>query len=72
MLRTARLQYLASTCTPCEQPREKGLSVSAKVMKAYEEEFLFNARKLFFLDMHWFHFLSEASWETITFAFIYF
>ena len=54
------------------QPREKGASVSVEVVKASEKEFLFVARKPLFLGMHRFRFLSEASWETVTFVFNYF
>ena len=42
------------------------------MVKASEKEFLFGTRKPFFLGMCQFCFLSEASWETVTFAFIYF
>ena len=37
-----------------------------------EKEFLFGAGKPLFFDKCWFRFLSEASWETVSFAFICF
>ena len=49
--------------------RKRGASNSVEIIKASEKEFLFGARKLLFLGMHQFHFLSEAP---VTFAFIYF
>ena len=50
----------------------KGASVSAEENKASEKEFLMGASKSLFLGTCQFHFLSEASWETATFEFIYF
>ena len=62
----------ANTFAPYQQSREKNPSVSADVIKDYEEEFLFGTKKSLFLDMRRFRFLSEVSWETANFAFIYF
>ena len=41
------------------------------MIKASEEEFLFGAGKPLFLSIRRFHFLSEATWETVTYAFIF-
>ena len=49
---------------PIGSREKKGTSVSQK-------EFLFGAMKPLFFGMHRFHFLSEVSGETVTFAFIY-
>ena len=39
---------------------------------ASEKDFLFGTRKPIFSGMHRLCLLSETSWETVTFAFIYF
>ena len=40
--------------------------------KSFCGKFLFGARKSLFLGMHQFYFMSEASWETVTFVFYLF
>ena len=50
----------------------RGEKVSAKVLNAFQEKFLFGTKKPIFSGMCRLSFLSEASRETITFAFIYF
>ena len=52
--------------------KEKSTPVSAKVIKTYQEEFLFGARKSIFSGMRRLRFLSEGSLDTVTFASIYF
>ena len=48
---------------------EKGMSILVEVVNASEKDLLFGARKLIFSGMHRLRFLSEASWETVIFAF---
>ena len=52
--------------------RERGLSISVKVVKASEVEGFFGARKPIFLGICRLHFLSEDPWRIVIFAFIYF
>ena len=55
-------QTLTSTRIPTGSQEKKGASISVKMVKASEKESLFG--------MCQFCFLSEASWETVTFALI--
>ena len=52
--------------------REKGVSAKSRYVNGTEEEFLFGTRKLFFLGMCQFCFLSEASWKIVIFVFIFY
>ena len=45
---------------------------SVEVSGGTEREFLFGVRKPLFIGMHRFRVLSETSWETVTFAFLYY
>ena len=44
------------------------MSFQSRCLDVSEKEFLFGTRKSLILGMRRFHFLSEASWKTVTFC----
>ena len=69
--RSAKVRSVSKYVCYYWQPREKGMSVLLRYIRGTEKEFLFGTSKPFFLDMHRFHFLSEASRKIVIYFFIY-